>query len=160
MQKTSKLLIGLQITILMTAVALPAQAAINIGAPQTFSGSVVSLRSYAPGTGTPQVAPVPATTTTTTTTTTSSSTTPTTTDYPPGAPELFFDALATEEELNLTYNEFVEKRVNDFYRDNPTIFKDKTDKEKEDIILDLVAEGELFADIAIEIAIREGLDIE
>ena len=100
------------------------------------------------------------TTTTTTTTTTSSSTTPTTTDYPPGAPELFFDALATEEELNLTYKEFVEKRVNDFYENNPTIFKDKTDKEKEDIILMLVGEGELFADIAIEIAIKEGLDIE
>ncbi len=48
MKKTSKLLSGLQIALLMTAVALPVQAAINIGAPQTLSGSVVSLRSYVP----------------------------------------------------------------------------------------------------------------
>jgi len=59
MQKTSKLLMGLQIAILMTAVALPVQAAINIGAPQTLSGSVVSLRSYVPRTT--QVIPVPTT---------------------------------------------------------------------------------------------------
>ena len=100
------------------------------------------------------------TTTSTTPTTTTTTTTGSTTDYPPGAPELFFDALATEEELNLTYKEFVEKRVNDFYENNPTIFKDKTDKEKEDIILELVGEGELFADVAIEIATKEGLDVE
>ena len=60
MKKTSKLkfLIGIQIGILLTAVALPVQAAINIGAPKPLSGSVVSLRSYVPAT--PQVTPAPA----------------------------------------------------------------------------------------------------
>ena len=67
MKKTPKLLIGLQIAILMTAVALPAQAAINIGAPQTLSGSVVSLRSYVPGATQVTVAPTKATQTTVTT---------------------------------------------------------------------------------------------
>jgi uncharacterized YkwD family protein len=56
MKKTSKLLSGLQIALLMTAVALPVQAAINIGAPQPLSGSVVSLRSYVPGTTYPTLA--------------------------------------------------------------------------------------------------------
>jgi len=48
MQNKSKFLIGLQIGVLMTAVALPVQAAINIGAPRALSGSVVTLRSYVP----------------------------------------------------------------------------------------------------------------
>lgn len=61
MKKTSKLLFGFQIALLMTAVVvLPIQAAINIGATQTQSGSVVSLRSYVPGTT--QVAPTPVST--------------------------------------------------------------------------------------------------
>lgn len=50
MKKTLKFLMGLQIGILMTAVALPVQAAVNIGAPQTLSGSVVILRSSVPTT--------------------------------------------------------------------------------------------------------------
>ena len=82
MQKTSKLLIGLQIAIFITAVALPAQAAINIGAPQTLSGSVVSLRSYVPGTM--QVTPVPTATPTQATQTTV--TTPTTTNVQTSTP--------------------------------------------------------------------------
>ena len=73
MKKTAKLLIGLQVAILMTAVALPVQAAINIGAPQTLSGSVVSLRSYVPGTT--QVTQVPTTTTSGNQTTVSTPTT-------------------------------------------------------------------------------------
>lgn len=48
MQNKSKLLFGLQIGVLMTAVAFPVQAAINIGAPRALSGSVVTLRSYVP----------------------------------------------------------------------------------------------------------------
>ena len=50
MRKTEKFLITIQISILMTAVAFPVQAAINIGAPKPLSGSVVSLRSSVPGT--------------------------------------------------------------------------------------------------------------
>ena len=46
MQKKFKFLIGIQISILMTAFALPVQAAVNIGAPQPLSGSVVTLRNY------------------------------------------------------------------------------------------------------------------
>ena len=46
MQKRSKFLIGVQIGVLMTAVALPVQAAVNIGAPQSLPGSVVILLSY------------------------------------------------------------------------------------------------------------------
>jgi hypothetical protein len=68
--------------------------------------------------------------------------------------------LATEEELELTYKEFVEKRVNDFYEDDPTIFDGKTDEEKEDIILGLVGDGVMFVDVAIAIAARESLDVE
>ncbi len=48
MNKNSKFLIAIQVGILMTAVALPVQAAINIGAPRTSSGSVVTLRSCVP----------------------------------------------------------------------------------------------------------------
>lgn len=48
MKKGSKLFIGIQTALLMTAVALPAQAAINIGAPPSLSGSVVTLHSYTP----------------------------------------------------------------------------------------------------------------
>ena len=57
MKKTLKFLMGLQIGILMTAVALPVQAAVNIGAPQTLTGSVVILRSSVPTTT--QVASTP-----------------------------------------------------------------------------------------------------
>ncbi len=75
MRIKSKFLIGIQIGFLMTAVALPTQAAINIGAPRPLTGSVISLRSYAPGT--PQVTPT--TITTTTQATKATVTTPTTT---------------------------------------------------------------------------------
>jgi uncharacterized YkwD family protein len=57
MKKISKVLIGIQIGILMTAVALPVQAAINIGAPRPSSGSVVTIRSSTPVTT--QVTPAP-----------------------------------------------------------------------------------------------------
>jgi len=76
MHKTSKLLIGLQVAVLMTAVALPVQASVNIGEPRTFSGSVVSLHSYVYGTtpttttvqtSTPAPVSTPAPTPTTTT---------------------------------------------------------------------------------------------
>ena len=60
MRKTEKFLITIQISILMTAVALPVQAAINIGAPKPLSGSVVSLRSSVPGTIQINPVPVPA----------------------------------------------------------------------------------------------------
>ena len=73
---------------------------------------------------------------------------------------LFFDMLATEEELKLTYEEFVNKRVEEFYVDNNSIFDGKTNEEKEEILLNLVGEGDLFADVAIRIAGREGLDVE
>jgi len=62
MQKKSKFLIGIQIGVLMTAVALPVQAALIIGAPQTLSGSVVTLRSIpvtSQVTPAPNPAPVP-----------------------------------------------------------------------------------------------------
>jgi hypothetical protein len=62
--------------------------------------------------------------------------------------------------MSLIYEEFIEKRVNEFYENNPTIFNNKTNEEKENIILNLVGEGELFADVAIGIADREGLDVE
>ena len=45
MRKFATIIGGLQILVLTAAMALPAQAAINIGAPQANSGSVVSLRS-------------------------------------------------------------------------------------------------------------------
>ena len=84
------------------------------------------------------------------------------TGAPPGPypSALIFDMLATEEELKLTYEEFVTKRANDFYTETPNIFDGKTSEEKEDIILNLVGEGELFADVAIKIARREGLDVD
>jgi len=59
MQKKFKLLIGLQIGVLMTTVALPVQAAINISAPRPLSGSVVSLRSYVPWATQLTVTPTP-----------------------------------------------------------------------------------------------------
>jgi hypothetical protein len=71
-----------------------------------------------------------------------------------------FEALATDEEKDLTYAEFIDKRTNDFYADNPNIFDNKTDEEKEEIILELVASGDLFVDLAIEIVQREGLDLD
>jgi len=48
MKTKSKFLIGIQIGVLTTVIALPVQAAVNIGAPQTLSGSVVTLRSSVP----------------------------------------------------------------------------------------------------------------
>ena len=76
MQRKSKLLMGLQVAILMTAVALPVQASLNVNTTtsRTSSSSVVSLRSYvyrvnpvpAPTPApvpTPTPAPVPAPTT-------------------------------------------------------------------------------------------------
>jgi len=73
-----RVLIGIQIGILMTAIALPVQAAINIGAPKPLSGSVVSLRSYAPVT-TPTSTSAPASTPITTPGTQTTVSTPTTT---------------------------------------------------------------------------------
>jgi len=72
---------------------------------------------------------------------------------------LFFDVLSNENEMDLTYEEFIGKRVNEFYENNPNIFNDKTNEEKEEIILNLVGDGELSADVAVEIANREGLDV-
>ena len=82
MQKTSKLLIGLQIAILMTAVALPVQAAINIGAPRPLSGSVVTIKANVPVTTQVTLAP----TTTTTPATKTTVTTPTTTNIQTSTP--------------------------------------------------------------------------
>jgi len=62
MKKTTKILMGIQIGILMTAFALPAQAAIIIGAPQPISGSVITLSSPVPATN--GVTPPPAPTST------------------------------------------------------------------------------------------------
>lgn len=50
MKKSLKFLTSLQLGILMSAIALPVQAAVNIGAPQALSGSVVVLRSSTPAT--------------------------------------------------------------------------------------------------------------
>ncbi len=50
--------------------------------------------------------------------------------------------------------------VDQFYLDNIDIFKDKTKEEIEEIILELVSNGDILADVAIEIATREGLDLE
>jgi len=55
MQKTSKLFMGLQIAILISAVALPVQAAVNIGAPRTLTGSVVTIKSNVPSVSTPTI---------------------------------------------------------------------------------------------------------
>lgn len=82
MQKTSKLLIGLQIAILMTAVALPVQAAINIGAPRPLSGSAVTIKANVPVTTQVTLAP----TTTTTPATKTTVTTPTTTNIQTSTP--------------------------------------------------------------------------
>ena len=71
-----------------------------------------------------------------------------------------FDIDMTEEERQLTYEELIEKRVNDFYEENPDIFDDKTDEEKEEIIINIVTEGKLLTAVAIEIAIKEGLDVD
>jgi hypothetical protein len=76
-----------------------------------------------------------------------------------GISELF-DIALTEEERQLTYKEFINKRVSDFYEYNPNIFDNKTNEEKEEIILKIVSEGSLLSDVAIRIAIREGLDVE
>jgi hypothetical protein len=93
-------------------------------------------------------------------TSSSSSSSSSSSEFNPYAGRLFIDMLATEEEYKLTSEEFIEKKVDEFYESNPNIFDDKTDEEKENIILNLVGEGELFADVAIEIANREGLNID
>ena len=66
MKKTAKFLIGLQISLLTTAVALPVQAAVNIGAPMPLTGSVVTIKTSVPVTT--QVAPTTQSTQTTITT--------------------------------------------------------------------------------------------
>ncbi|MDQ7092657.1 CAP domain-containing protein [Desulfosporosinus sp. PR] len=43
MKKTSRLLVGIQTVLVMTIIAAPAQATVLIGAPQSLSGSVVTL---------------------------------------------------------------------------------------------------------------------
>ncbi|MCO5388061.1 CAP domain-containing protein [Desulfosporosinus sp.] len=58
MKKAAKVLMGIQIGVLMTTVALPVQAALIIGAPRQLSGSVITLKSSAPVT-TPAPAPAP-----------------------------------------------------------------------------------------------------
>ncbi|MDO0825341.1 CAP domain-containing protein [Desulfosporosinus nitroreducens] len=58
MKKAAKVLMGIQIGVLMTTVALPVQAALIIGAPRQLSGSVITLKSSAPLT-TPAPVPVP-----------------------------------------------------------------------------------------------------
>ncbi len=67
MKKIFGFLIGVQTIVLITAVTLPVQAAIKIGAPQTLSGSVVTLKTNVPVTT--QVTPVPTTSTPATQTT-------------------------------------------------------------------------------------------
>ncbi|MBC2722522.1 CAP domain-containing protein [Desulfosporosinus sp.] len=62
MSMKAKLLIGIQLGVLMTTVALPVQAALIVGAPRQLSGSVVTLRSV--GTVTTAVTPAPVTVTT------------------------------------------------------------------------------------------------
>ncbi|HBV85239.1 MAG TPA: hypothetical protein DEF42_00885 [Desulfosporosinus sp.] len=62
MSMKAKLLIGFQLGVLMTTVALPVQAALIVGAPRQLSGSVVTLRSV--GTVTTAVTPAPVTVTT------------------------------------------------------------------------------------------------
>ena len=57
------------------------------------------------------------------------------------------------------YDQFVNIKVEQFYEDNPNIFENKTDEEKEEIIIELVGDGKLIIDIAIEIAKIEKLDI-
>lgn len=107
MKKRSKILSGIQIAILMTAVTLPVQAAINIGAPQTLSGSsgsVVSLMSYVPETsgsfsslrswvyGTTQITSIPTPTPTPT---------PAKTSTPPTLPGIPSVTALTADEQNM-----------------------------------------------------------
>ena len=48
----------------------------------------------------------------------------------------------------------------EFYEQNIDMFEGKTDKEKEDAILDLVAKGVINVHIAIQLAMKEGLDLD
>ena len=73
MKKNLKVLVSIHLVTLMTLVALPAQASINIGAPQALTGSVVTLRSS--GSVITTVTPTPTPTSISTSTQTSSSTT-------------------------------------------------------------------------------------
>lgn len=50
MKKVAKLLMGIQMGVLLTGIALPVQAGMLVGAPLKLSGSVVTLRSSAPAT--------------------------------------------------------------------------------------------------------------
>jgi uncharacterized YkwD family protein len=67
MNKKLKVFVGIQTVLLMTAVAMPAQAALLIGGSQPLSGSVVTLHSYAPTTtsvqGTQTIVSTPSATT-------------------------------------------------------------------------------------------------
>ena len=75
MKKNLKVLVSIHLVTLMTLVALPAQASINIGAPQTLTGSVVTLRSSGSVITTVTPTPTPTPTSISTSTQTSSSTT-------------------------------------------------------------------------------------
>ncbi|GAB6152813.1 CAP domain-containing protein [Desulfosporosinus burensis] len=48
MKRNFKLIVSIHMVVFMTLVALPVQAAINIGAPRPLTGSVVTLRSSGP----------------------------------------------------------------------------------------------------------------
>ena len=94
MQKKLKLLMGLQVALLMTVVALPVQASLNVGTStsRTSSGSVVSLHSYVYGKAlTPTPTPTPTSTPTPTPTPT-----PTTTPTGPVIP--IITALTADEQ--------------------------------------------------------------
>jgi len=80
-KKISGFLIGVQTIVLITTITLPVQAALIIGAPQTLSGSVVTLKTNVPVTT--QVTPVPTTSTPATQTTV---TTPITTSVQTSTP--------------------------------------------------------------------------
>jgi uncharacterized YkwD family protein len=97
MKKKSKFLIGIQIGVLMTAVSLPVQAAIKIGAPRPLSGSVVTIKANVPVTT--QVTPAPTTTPTQATQTTV--TTPTTPSTNPTLPVIPSVTVLTADEQKM-----------------------------------------------------------
>ncbi len=61
--------------------------------------------------------------------------------------------------INDMTNKEIEDIISKFYNDNPGIFDGKTLSEKEDIILEFVGSGEMIAEVALRIAIREGIEI-
>ncbi len=83
MKRKSKFLIGIQIGVLMAIVALPVQAAINIGAPRTLSGSVITTTKVQNSTPTPSTTPT--------------ATAPSTTSTAPVIPSV--TALTSDEQL-------------------------------------------------------------